>query len=129
MKRFFRGRKGDNEAPAAAPAPAPAPAANLAPAATPAGPTATSKGKPIIASSPALATSAGVSAQASSYMIPDFGFMSIKNSTGASAAIAELSKHIDILLTDWSSSGKEILCPGKPLVLPGTGLLILNLGR
>ncbi|KAK3898407.1 Alpha/Beta hydrolase protein [Staphylotrichum tortipilum] len=58
----------------------------------------------MLASSPAVAASAGILARASSNIIPNFGFMSVQNSTGASAAIAELSKHIDILLTDWSSS-------------------------
>ncbi len=106
MKRLFGGRKEEKKD--AAPTPT---GAALAPPAA-------SKGKPMLASSPAIATSAGILARASSNLIPNFGFMSAQNSTGASAAIAELSEHIDILLTDWSSSGKEFREIGNARSLP-----------
>jgi len=101
MKHFFRGRKSEKKA-AVAPAPAPV----LAPTPTPAPAAAvTVERRSLLASStPVLAASVGVSARASSHSVPDFGFTSIQNSTGASAAVAELSEHLDILLSDWNSS-------------------------
>jgi len=93
MKRLFRQQKSEKQTLAAAPD------------------AKDGKGTRVAPSSLALPASVGVSARASSHSIPDFGFVSVQNSRGASGAIAELSNHFDILLADWNSNGEEDTVP------------------